>query len=290
MQENKEILALLSLIDDPDAEVFENVSNKIVSFGKSILPNLEHFGEGIQDDALQQKVTGLIRRLHFSSLLEEVVDWKNSNHNLLEGTLLVSKYLYPNEDIGFVYKEIEKLRRNVWLELNSYLTPIEQANVLSGILFSYFQLRGVELRYDTPDNFLTSKTLETRHGNAYGNGVLILLLGALLDLPLKAINIPNQFILGYFDLSYDSMYPKGNPAEKIKFFVDPLNGHFYTHSDVDNYLKKMGLAPSPVFYQPFSSLDIVVRLFKEVGKCFDRKTQADQIAEINQLTELLVLE
>jgi hypothetical protein len=288
MQENKEILALLRLIEDPDVEVFENVSNKIVSFGKSILPNLEHFGEGVQDAALLDKVSSLIKRLHFNSLLEEVEHWKSSNHNLLEGTLLVTKYLHPDDDVGFVYKEIEKLRRNVWLELNSYLTPIEQANVLSGILFSYYQLRGVELTYDDANKFLTSKTLESKMGNAFGNGVLILLLGSLLDLPLKAINIPNQFIIGYFDLSQESLNPKGNPAEKIKFFIDPLNGHFYTHLDVENYLKKMGLAPTPQFYKPYTSLEIVTRLFKEIGKCSDKKRQSTEVAEINKIIELLV--
>ena len=40
--ENNEIKALLHLIDDPDEDVYNTVSEKIVTFGKGIIPNLEH--------------------------------------------------------------------------------------------------------------------------------------------------------------------------------------------------------------------------------------------------------
>ena len=45
MKENKEISALLHLIDDPDEFVYNAVSDKIISFGKEIIPNLEHLWE-----------------------------------------------------------------------------------------------------------------------------------------------------------------------------------------------------------------------------------------------------
>ena len=45
MQENKEISALFHLIDDPDEEVFNTVSEKIVSLGRGIIPNLENLWE-----------------------------------------------------------------------------------------------------------------------------------------------------------------------------------------------------------------------------------------------------
>ena len=44
MQENKEISALFHLIDDTDEDVFSTISEKIVSLGRGIIPNLEHYG------------------------------------------------------------------------------------------------------------------------------------------------------------------------------------------------------------------------------------------------------
>ena len=42
MEENKEISALFHLIDDPDEEVFNLVSTRIIDYGKVMIPNLEN--------------------------------------------------------------------------------------------------------------------------------------------------------------------------------------------------------------------------------------------------------
>jgi hypothetical protein len=41
------------------------------------------------------------------------------------GALLVAKFQYPDLHTVPVIQEIEKIKRNVWLELNSFLTPLE---------------------------------------------------------------------------------------------------------------------------------------------------------------------
>ena len=42
METTKELSALFTLIDDPDEEVFGAVSEKIIDYGKNIIPSLEH--------------------------------------------------------------------------------------------------------------------------------------------------------------------------------------------------------------------------------------------------------
>ena len=45
MQTTREINALFTLIDDPDEEVYSTVSEKLIAYGKGIIPNLEHLWE-----------------------------------------------------------------------------------------------------------------------------------------------------------------------------------------------------------------------------------------------------
>ena len=45
METNKELNALFKLIDDPDEEVFSAVTNRLIVYGKSIIPQLEHLGK-----------------------------------------------------------------------------------------------------------------------------------------------------------------------------------------------------------------------------------------------------
>ena len=87
MQENKEIQALMKLIDDPDEMVYETVSNKIISFGKDIIPNLENYSETIANTALQQRIDSLIKRLHFEDIKEDFSKWSTGSPDLLAGCL-----------------------------------------------------------------------------------------------------------------------------------------------------------------------------------------------------------
>ncbi|MDB5206952.1 MAG: hypothetical protein JWR72_2027, partial [Flavisolibacter sp.] len=138
MEENREISALLKLIDDPDREVFGAVTNKIMDLGRTIIPNLEHLWETTPDEEIQERIEMIIHRLHYKDLSEDFRQWNHSgHHDMLVGALLVSKFQYPELSTGPVLLEMEKMRRNIWLELNSYLTPLEQVRIVSGILYSY---------------------------------------------------------------------------------------------------------------------------------------------------------
>ena len=268
MLENKEISALFYLIDDPDDEVFSTVTERIISHGRSIIPNLENLWENSPDQHVQQRIELIIHKLHFRDLVEEFQDWKNGNSELLQGALLVSKYGYPELNAIATLQEIEKMRRNIWLELNSYLTPLEQVNVISGILYSYYKLKGNEVSYDLSDDFLLTRLIENKRGNAITNGILYLILCELLDIPAKAINIPKQFILAYFDIDYNFPNPTKQKSEKINFYIDPLNGQVYSQTDIDNYFKRIAVPPSPSYYLPLNNEKIISHLLEEYSKCF----------------------
>ena len=163
MHQNSEIAALLTLIDDPDEEVFSTVSNRIVGYGKGIIPNLENLWENTISDAVQERIEMIIHRLHYTDLVTDLTEWRNSAyHDLLFGALLVARFQYPDLQTSPVIQEIEKIRRNVWLELNSFLTPLEQANVISSIVYNYYNLKGAEVGYTNPDDFFIHKVLQTR--------------------------------------------------------------------------------------------------------------------------------
>ena len=138
MQETKELNALFTLIDDPDEVVYTTVTEKLVGYGKPVIPNLEHLWETTPNEEIQERIEMIIHRLHFTDLQSDFTEWVNSPcPDLLFGALLVAKFQYPDLQTTPVLQDIEKIRRNVWLELNSFLTPLEQANVLSSIIYNY---------------------------------------------------------------------------------------------------------------------------------------------------------
>lgn len=288
MEENKEISALFHLIDDPDEEVFNVVSTRIIDYGKGIIPNLENLWENTIREDVQERIELLIHRLHYRDLTEEFTQWnKNIHQDMLTGALLVARFQYPELVTAQVYQEIEKLRRNIWLELNNYLTPLEQVNVLTSILYNYFNLRGTEVAYQQPEEFLINKQLEAKRGNTIANGILYLILSELLDVPVRAINIPRQFVLGYFKSDYDFTKHTENPMYKTEFFIDPLSGQVFTHKDVENYFKRINVPPVASYFKPMSNKRVIQTLLEEFAKCFeDEKSKYKQI-ELLALAELI---
>lgn len=287
MKENKEIAALLHLIDDPDEFVYNTVSDKIISFGKDIIPNLETLWEHTGNEDVQERIELLIHRLHFRDLTDDFIKWSSGNTDLLEGALLVARYHYPDMDATLVHQEIEKLRRNTWLELNNYLTPIEQINIVTSIFYNYYKQKGIEFAYNNPDDYLINKTLDSKKGNALSNGIIYLALCELLDIPVKAVNIPRQFILAYFDPQHDLLNPVGHPSEKINFFIDPLNGQMYSHNDVEAYFKRISVPPVPSYFRQLNNRRIVQYLLEELSKCFDNDRNRYKMDELLSLANLL---
>ena len=287
MEESKEISALFHLIDDPDEEVFDAVSKKIVDYGKPIIPNLEHLWETTPSEETQTRIELLIHRLHYRDLTEDFHQWSVSgHHDLMLGALLVSKFQYPELSTTPVLQEIEKIRRNIWLELNNYLTPLEQINIVTSILYSYYGLKGGETSYQESNEFLLHKILEAQHGNQISNGILYLILCELLDIPVKAIGVPKQFVIAYFKPGY-SEENLPNPINKIEFFIDPTSGQVFTHKDVDNYFKRIAVPPVGTYFKPQSNKHIIQQLLEELSKCFDDDKNRYKQAELIELSRLL---
>ncbi len=288
MEETKEIQALLHLIDDPDSEVYSTVSSRIVSFGKQIIPNLEHLWETTPDPETQERIEMLIHRLHFQDLQQDFQDWSNQDDpDLLTGVLLVSKYQYPELNLAPIQLELEKIRRNIWLELNPFLTALEQVNVLSNILFNYYKFKGNEVNYTRPDEFLFPRLIESKKGNAISNGLLILIMAKQLDINLQLIAIPRQFIMACFSAPIGQDEDMAQIREKIHFFVDGASGQMYSHADVETYFKRIDTEFTQLYFRPQSNKQIVMQLLGEFSKCFTSALQQHKRQELLDLASMI---
>ena len=289
MQNSKEISALLQLIDDPDDEVFDTVAEKLLNYGREIIPRLEQLWEVTADESVQERIELLIHRVHYQDLQEEFLEWGTSkNPELLRGAILVAKYQFPDLNIPSILSQFDQIRRNVWLELNNYLTPLEQVNVFNSILYNYYKLQGHELTEREPKYFFINQVLESKQGNAYTLGVLYLALCELLDIPVFAVDLPRQFVFAYIDTLHH-FYKQDDAAEQqIQFFVDPLNGMVYTQKDVDTYLRKINANNRESYFTPLLAKRIIFKMLEELALCYRYKREDQKADEIQQLMRILV--
>lgn len=278
----KEISALLNLIDDPDEEVFGAVSARIVDYGSTIIPTLEHWWETIPNEQVQNRIEGLIHRLQYRELTRNFTDWKEaSRHELLTGALLVATFQYPDLATAPVITDTERLRRNIWLELNNYLTPLEQVNVFHNILYGYFGLRTVTREESRTEDFFIQNVLSNKKGTQAGNGLLYLVLCELLDLPVRAIQIPDQFILAYVKPSQE------DDAQNATFFMDPSGGQIYTNRDIETYFKRINEPLNQEYLRPLTNIETIIYILKLLAKSYDPLKEGYKITELKELARYL---
>lgn len=288
MQVNKKILALLHLVDDPDREVFDTVANQLLRYGKEIIPNLEQLWETTEDEQVQYRIENLIHRALFTDLQHEFATWaKDPAPSLFKGAMLVARYRYPELNTQHLMRQIDQMRRNIWLELNYYLTPLEQINVVNSILYNYYKLQGHEITERDINLFFVNNTLENKQGNAFSIGVIYLALCELLDIPIFAVGLPRQFVIAYFDTQYHFLTPDTEPVQTIQFYIDPVNGMVYTQNDVEVYLKKIRAGHEEKFFQPLSSKEVIARMLEEMALTYDYANEEERSQEMYSLIAVL---
>ena len=289
MWQDKEVNALLRLIDDPDSEVYQTVADKILNYGKAIIPNLEELWEVTEDQSVQDRIETLIHRVHFQDLEEDFHDWASErNPGLLRGAILVARLQFPQLNTASILNQADALRRNIWLELNNYLTPLEQVNVFNSILYSYYKLQGHELSEREPAHFYINQVLESRQGNGYTIGILYLVLCELLDIPVFAVDIPRQLVFAYIDTLHPFLNPDKEDVSEISFFIDPLNGSVYTKKDVEAYLHKIGATDKESYFAPLDARRVIFKMMEELALCHRYRREEEKADEVQQLMRMLV--
>ena len=158
--------------------------------------------------------------------------------------------------------------------------------MVTGILYSYYNLKGTEIAYSDINDFLVHKVLESKKGNQLSVGVLYLILCDLLDIPVKAVGVPKQFVLAYFKTGY-SDETSNDYKSRIEFFIDPSSGMVFTHKDVDSYFKRISVPPVPSYFKPLSNKKVIQHLLEEAAKCFDNEKEMYKKQELMKLADLL---
>ena len=196
MSEEKNIAALISLLDDSDKEVYEHVFDKLASFGPSVIPTLENAWSDSFNPTLHERLEELIHKIQFEVLLDDFNKWHSSSkRNLVDGAILLSRYQFPELDETQIRQQLERIKQDVWLELSYNLTPIEQINVFNQVIYGIHSFSANVSNLKDPRHFCLNYVLETKKGNSLSMGILYLIIAQMVDLPVFGVNLPRHFIL-----------------------------------------------------------------------------------------------
>ena len=163
---DKEIKALVSLLEDDDSGIVTHVEEKILSLGSIVIPLLESEWESNFNPVVQKRIEEIIHTLQFDNLKDQLITWKeNRSEDLLEGMWLVATYMYPDLDLKSLKQEIEQIYQEAWREFKPNIHPYDQVKILNNVLFSNYKFRANTKNFHSPGNSMMNVVLQTKKGN-----------------------------------------------------------------------------------------------------------------------------
>jgi regulator of sirC expression with transglutaminase-like and TPR domain len=274
---NKEIKALISLLDDP--EVAPQIQDKIQSLGESIIPFLEESWEESLDPKQQERLEDLIHNLQFDALQQRMRVWRDSGgENLLEGMWLLNSYQYPDADFQALNRAIGQLRFEAWTLMRPDMHPADQVQALNHVMFRGHRFAANTQNFHSPANSMLHLVLETRRGNPLTLCVIYLLVAQRLNLPVYGVNLPNLFVLTY--------RPENRKVEP--FYINCYNrGLILSRADIEHYVSQLNLSSNDIFFEPCSHLDIVRRALRNLILSFEKMQEPAKAVEVGKLLAIL---
>ena len=286
-----EIRALITLIEDPDQDVYDQVRERIVSLGDHVVPILERAWE-FEDhgDLFRDRIEDILETIHLSGVTERLIAWRDSGgEDLLTGALIISRYRYPDMDEQKVKARLASIRQDIWLELNDHLTAFEKVRVFNHIFFQIHGFKGNKRNYHAPQNSYINEVLDSRTGNPLSLAIIYQVLAEDLHIPLRGVNLPNHFVLAYLDEDSMGGADSGQQGEEnVLFYVNAFSqGDILGRNEINEFLEKLKIEPRPSFYSPCTNLDIIRRQLNNLANSYEKLGDSQRSGDLERLRDLL---
>jgi regulator of sirC expression with transglutaminase-like and TPR domain len=280
----KALKALVQLLDEPDEQVYTTIHDEILDCGSHAVPFLEDSLYHSENELIRERAESLIRHIQNRRAFLKLKDWaEHRSTDLLEAYCLVSN-LYQDEEASKAnQKSVEKIYRDIWLEMNDELTALEKTRVVNHFFFDVYHFSGHQAKPNLPA-YLLGNLLRMQSGNHLSLSVLYLIITQKLGLPVFGVNLPRHFILAYMDDTRATRQAKNYTQKEVLFYINPFDkGAIFRKSEIELFIQQQNIKPQENFFLPCNNLTVIRRLLAEIRLIHQKKGQKNQEETINHL-------
>ena len=277
--------SLIKLLDDPDDSVFNLVLVEILKEDVSIVDRLEHIWETSFEELVQQRIEFIIQQIQLNDTKNKIKNWASQETlDLFEGIFLISRYQYPELKLKSIQIQLEKIRKDVWLEFKNSLTSLEKITILNHIFFDHYKFKINRDNTELPQNSYINRVLDTRRGNPISITIIYTLIARSLNLPVHYIDFDNSPLVGYFDKDMARLVNEEGSNSQILFYINPSNkGAIIGPKEVDYLRQSAENQENNHQPEPCPDRIVIKRLVEKLS--YDYK-QAGLLEKVNYLKEI----
>jgi regulator of sirC expression with transglutaminase-like and TPR domain len=262
---SKEFQALLQLVDEPDQVMYAMIEEKILEHGYQMMPFLrEALDNNFRNDVIE-RLQSLIHKINLNHISDELLQWKQMGAgNLMHGLFLIAKYQHPFAEIENLKQQINDLKHDIWIEINSKLTILEKIRVFNHVLYDVHGFKPNRIDFHNPLNSYIINVLSNKSGSPVLMASVYIIIAQMLGLPVYGVNVPEHFICVVVNDGDDdtmSFLPKKEPLFYINAFSQ---GALFTKVQLASFLKQLKVDEKPEYFVPCTNEDIISRVLNNL--------------------------
>ena len=230
-----------------------------------------------------------MKKSGFSDIYFELENWvKFHSNDLIKAFLLISKFRYPDLDEEKYLQHIEKLKQDIWLEMNENLTALEKVKVLNHIFYDIYKFRGQLPNKTNINAFYLNELLDSSKGSAIALGILYSSVAQNLNIPIFGVDLHLHFILAYMEDNQPIKNVEDYIYDEVLFYIAVVNkGSVFAHKEVNRYLDQLKLKTKPEYYIPCNNISIIQRLINDMISAYRKEKMEDKAELLIQLLDAL---
>ncbi len=272
----KKFRALMRLIDDDDPMVASAVERELLEGGDTVVQLLEN-EKWNADSRVKIRIENLISKIYLERLqkdYDELLDFVSRRDFSLERALfMLARPLYPDVDLAQVESMLNELANELHKRIATAEDPYDVVQHVNDFFLNELGFAGNSRDYYNPDNNILHRVLETRRGIPISLGIVYLLVGRRVNLPVFGVGAPAHFLVKFV-------------LEGKEIYVDVFNrGRIMSRKDAEEFINGMGFSFEPRFLKNSSDLEMLARTCRNLARAF---SAADEQPKANVLMELSI--
>ena len=273
MSATRELFALYSLLDDPQASVQTAVRERILALGEDAVQGLRELTKD-HGNLHQEIVRDLVNEIRSTTALRRLgreFDGPEEPVDLEEGAFILSKFGFPEINTAVYQRRLDDMAADIRVLAGGRAAPLDIFMKLRSYLFSDLGFIGNREDYYNPNNSYLNKVIDYRKGIPITLSVLMLVLAQRLGVKLNGIGMPMHFLVQYDDGSR-------------MFFVDAFNsGIIITRDQCRLMLSSSGIRLTPEMLTPVTTRDIIERMWRNLYLAYQQQADNEEAARVGEI-------
>jgi Uncharacterized conserved protein len=285
--DKRELQAMITLLEDPDKEIFEAVYQSLMDKGVDIVPDLEKAWETSENSFIQDKLENIIQKIQLNFVHQLLSTWiRDGATDIIDGAYIVAKYQYPDLGLFEIQNPLERIKHDIWLEINNNLTALEKVRIMNHVIYDVHKFTSNTTNYYSPQNSYLNQVIYSKKGNPISLGIIYMSIAQKLGLPIYGVNLPKNFVLAYKDEFNELLHPE-SAQDNILFYINPFNkGAVLGRKEIDFFLKQQNIKPDDMFYQPCTNVDVIQRLLLNLIYSYEKLGYDFKIKDLQTLLKI----